>query len=186
MSRVITHIAFAFRHPVARRGGIAAVVAMCILVMVISFAWYPSASRHNEIQHDISQLRNQLITSKKLNELRHTYNNTETTLVNIEKKLATSTSLAEFARTLNRLASQYKIKIISSSNRDSQLTQNYKIQYQELMLQGKYTAIRQFIFDLRDIPVWTLIKEIRLKKKKGSDELIADFVLTSYQKQANI
>ena len=185
MYPLVTQIQFTFRHPVVRRGGIAAVVALSVFLIALLFAWYPSASRHLEIQQEITQLRNQLVTLNKLYGLSRTFYATEKTLEKVEKKLDSPTSLAEFTRALNMLASKNKIKIISKLSRDSQVKQNYKIQYQELTLQGRYKAMRHFVLGLRDMPAWTLIKEARFKKKKGSDELIVDFVIASYQKQAN-
>lgn len=185
MHPLITHIKFSFRHPVVRRGGIAATVASVVFIITLLFVWYPAASKHQEIKQDISLLRDQLVTLNKLNGLSRTYYATEETLERVERKLNSSISLAEFTSALNRLASKNNIKIINKVSRESQLKQNYKIQHQELTLQGGYRAIRYFMLGLRDMPTWTLITEARLKKKKGSDELIVDFVIASYQKQAN-
>ena len=185
MHPLATEIRFTLRHPVVRSGSIAALFALSVFVIAFIFVWYPSASRHHEIQQDISQLRNKLVTQSKLNGLSRSYFSTQKMLEKIERKLDSTTSLAEFTHALNRLASKNKIKIISKLSRDSQVQQNYKIQYQELVLQGEYKALRHFILGLRDMPVWTLIKEVRLKKKKGSDELIVDIVIASYQAREN-
>lgn len=184
MHPAVTHILFTFRHPVVRNGGIAVVVTASIFVIALLLFWYPSSSKHLEIQQDIDHLNNKLIALTQLNNLSHTYYATEKALKKVEKKLDTSISLSEFTNALYKLASKNNIKIISKSSRDMQEKQGYKILYQELTLQGQYKAMRQFILSLRDMPVWTLIKETRLKKKKGSKELIGDFVLASYQKKA--
>lgn len=184
MHPVVTHVLFTFRHPVIRSGGIAVVVTASIFVISLLVFWYPSSSKHNEIQQDIDHLNNKLVALRQLNNLSHTYYATEKTLKKVEKKLDTSISLAEFTNALYKLASKNSIKIISKSSRDMQEKQDYKILYQELTLQGKYKSMRRFMLGLREMPVWTLIKEARLKKKKGSNVLIGDFVLASYQKKA--
>jgi Tfp pilus assembly protein PilO len=184
MHPVVTHALFTFRHPVVRKGGIALAVSFSIFITALLFSWYPSSSKHHEIEQDIGQLRNKLIEINKLNELSSTYYAAEKTLDKVEKKLEASTSLAEFTNALYKLASKNNIQIISKSSHNMQIKQNYKILYQELTLQGKYMAMRQFILSLRDMPTWTLIKETRLKKKKGSNVLSGDFVLVSYQRKA--
>lgn len=184
MADDLFYIKFAFRHPVVRSGAIAAVVGLCILVVVAAFIWYPASSRHVELEEGVSQMRGHLVMSASLDELQGVYHSMEKTLAQVEHKLDMSTSPTEFARALNALAMQNDVKIISKSYRDSQLKSNYVVQYQELTLQGDYKALRRFIAGLRDMPGWTLIKEARLRKKKGDHEVIGDFILASYQKQA--
>lgn len=186
MHPVVNHVLFTFRHPVIRNGGIAVVVTASIFVISLLVFWYPSSSEHIEIQQDIDHLNNKLLSLRQLNNLSYSYYATEKTLRKVEKKLGTSISLSEFTNALYRLASKNNVKIISKSSRDMQEKKDYKILYQELTLQGNYKSMRRFILSLRKMPVWTLIKEARLKKKKGSKVLIGDFVLASYQKKASL
>lgn len=177
------NIRYSFRHPVVRKGGFAALLSLFVLALVVVFAWYPSMIKHNETEQSVSQLRNKLISLNRLGEFEQVYDVMAETLQNVDKKLNSSTSLAEFTRTLYSLANKNNVKIVSKTSRDSQLKGGYKILYQELTLQGRYKSIRLFISSLRNMPSWTLIKDARLKRKKGSDELIGDFVLVSYTKQ---
>lgn len=172
---------FTFRHPVVWFGGIAVIVAVAALVLTTFFYWYPEAKSNIKSKNDINNLRNKHILANSLNSLSHTYYASEKLLNKIEGKLVSSAGLAEFTNELHKLASRNNVKITISSS-GIQEKESYKLLNQELTIKGRYSEMRKFILGLKDMPTWTLVKEVRFKKINSSDDLIGEFVLVSYQK----
>lgn len=181
-----SNVRYSFRHPVVKTGGFVFLFSLVVLSLVIVLVWLPPKTEYSETEQTVNQIKNEIIVLNQLAGISPGYDAMSETLIKIDQKLKSSTSLAEFTRKLYSLADKYKVKLVSKTSRDGQVKDGYKVLYQELTLQGRYESIRQFISSLRDMPSWTLIKDARLKRKKSNNELIGDFVLVSYTKHTGI
>jgi hypothetical protein len=102
----------------------------------------------------------------------------------IETKLDKVIPLSEFVERLNGLARQNQVQIINESRHMGKQHNGYLPIYQELVLEAGYSSMRKFLSGLSSLPTWTLVREMRLTKQRDSNQLKANLVLVTFQKQS--
>lgn len=174
---------FSFRHSRVRLGGYLFITALLFTIIIALTVWFPvyndySAAWEQNIQskaeiHKVS-LRNKLAIAYQLNKKR---------LSKVEKKLTVRNGQAEIINGISRLAQRNGISIVSESYNEGESVNGYDLLNQNLILEGGYSSVRQFLRELDQLAVWTVPQEIRLKSLNGSNMRIsASLKLTIYTK----
>ncbi len=175
---------YASRYPLTRYGLMALPVVMLVLIITWSFFWLPVANRNQELMESMKDSRQELVSIIRLNELGTEYKSTLQAVEQIESKLDRLIPLSEFVERLNGLARKNQVQIINESRHVGKQHNGYLPIYQELVLEAGYSSIRRFLSGLSTLPTWTVVKEMRLAKQRDSDQLKANLVLVTFQKQS--
>lgn len=176
-------IVFSFRHPRVRLGGYLFLATLLCSIVIALALWFPvyndySTAWEKNIQskaeiHKVSQ-RNKLAIAYQLNMKR---------ISKVDEKLAQRSSQTQIISDISRLAQRSGINIVSESYNEGESTKGYTLLNQNLVLEGSYSSIRQFLSDIDQLSVWTVPQEVRLKSLNDNKKRIrASLKLAVYTK----
>lgn len=174
---------FSFRHSRVRFGAYLFLITLLCSIIITLTVWLPVHNDYStawaqnvQFKSDIHKvnLRDKLAAAYKLNK-KH--------ISQIEKKLSIKNSQAGIINDINQLAQRSRISIVSESYDEGESVNGYNLLNQNLVLEGGYSSIRQFLRELEHLPVWTIPQEVRLKILNDNQKRIrASLKLTIYTK----
>lgn len=161
---------YAARHPVARAGLWAGLVAMVLMVLALAW-WWPAQRAEQGLNNDITAKRRALVQMQQADELLRRYEAARKAVPLLEKKLEQSISQAQLVESLARLARQRGVRVLSETYDEGRSAGGQALLLAELTVQGSYPMLRDFLRDLPGLPMWTEVQEVRLEGARGTAQI---------------
>lgn len=174
---------YAVRFPATRYALWGLPVVLLLLLIVWLALWWPVAAEHAALSRAVAESRQNVKSLIQINALRDEYRKTLQVVESIENKLEKTIPLSEYVERLNVLAGESGVQILNESRQVGKVQKGYLPVYQELVLEANYASVRRFLSGLSSLPTWTVVNEMRLDKQRDSNQLEANLVLVTFQKQ---
>lgn len=156
-------IHFSFKHSRVRMGGYLFLVTLLLLIINSLLVWFPVYQDYSEVWEENKKNQSDIQRISQRNKLAITYNENLKRVSQIENKLNVRNSQSEINYGVSQLAQKNHISIITESYSEGASENGYSLLNQNLVLEGKYSSIRQFLKDINYLAVWTVPQEIQLK-----------------------
>jgi Tfp pilus assembly protein PilO len=176
-------ITFSFRHSRVRLGGYLFLIVLLVALTIVLTVWLPVYNEYSAAWEQNVKSQAEIRKVSQRNKLAVAYQINMKRISNVEKKLAVRNGQAEIINGISNLAERNNISIVSESYNEGERVSGYDLLNQNLVLEGSYSSIRQFLRELDQLAVWTVPQEIRLKSLNDNKKGIrASLKLTIYTK----
>lgn len=182
MMYIVADCKFSMRHPIVIIGLLSLTLVTASTLIFGALYWWPMHSEKGQGQTELALLRKDIIHHTQKIELAKAYYHTKDAIIELENKLNAKNSQAALVGNLTRLAKLDKIKILSESYEEGREENGYIPLYQEIILQGKYPAIKRFLSDVQALKTWTVIREARLERVKKRNYIKAVLTLVTFRR----
>lgn len=140
-----------------------------LLLLLLSTAiWGPLYYRYSGLQHEVQAMISTMAEHEKNRKFSSIYARSKQSMHEISLKLNRKLNQSEHVKQLDKMLRDRRINVINEVYDSEKLTQGYTRLSQELLLQGGYKELRQFLMDLDSLPSWTVVQEIRIEKNTAS------------------
>jgi Tfp pilus assembly protein PilO len=160
----------AARHRVVRAGALLAALSVLTLVACAALWWLAARSHDRQLQA-IDAERRRVVLARQADEVTAAYRLASAQIASIDNRLAHTTGQADVVASLARLAQRSGIRVDSEAYEESKSGELVLLAAQ-LSLQGSYSALRDFLLGLSDLPVWVEVHELRFERVRDGDGLI--------------
>ncbi len=176
---------YARRHPGVKLAlGAAALSLVLTSALAVSY-WRPAQQRHADLTARAHALRAEVAATLRARELARAYAAAQQDLERVRERLAAGAGQAQLVNRLYRLARERGVAILSESNQEGRARGGYVPLVQELALAGDYRGVRGFLQDACALPTWTVIREVRLSRKRAAPRrLRAVVTLATYRERS--
>lgn len=176
---------YSLRHPLVKAGLWSALATAAICVAVTLGFWWPPHSDSQDLMDRIESKRREVVSSMYAAELTRAYTRAQREVPELEKKLDNVGSQSDLVGNLGRLAGKTGVRILSESYNEGKPQGIYIPLHIDLVLQGNYSALRDFFHGVPGLPVWSEIQDARLERTRESGGLVkAQIRLATYRKAA--
>lgn len=176
-------ITFSFRHSRVRLGGYLFLVTLLCLIFITLAVWFPVYNDYSSAWEQNVRSKAEINKISQRNKLAIAYQLNKKRIAKVEKKLTGRNSQVGIINGIDRLAQRSGVSIVSESYNEGENINGYALLNQNLVLEGRYSSIRQFLRELDQLAVWTVPQEVRLKSLPGSNKRIrASLKLAIYTK----
>lgn len=176
---------YVLRHPFIRTALIG--LAFLLLTTGIAFAyWWPGYRQYQSLVTQIETQRRAAVDALHAADLARAYREAQLAANALEKKLNASGGQADLVKNIEKLVSKHHVKIISQSYEEAKAKGVYLPLFLELSLQASYPSLREFLAELRSLPVWVEIQETSFERARDhAGVLKARIRLLTYRRAAN-
>ena len=172
-SDIYRAIGFSFRSFRVRMGGYLFLTTLLCSVIITLALWLPVYSEYSTAWKENVLSKSEIRKVSLRNELSDAYQLNTKRVSKIEKKLRIRISQAEIINDISRLAQRNGINIVSESYSAGESIEGYELLNQNLVAEGGYSSIRQFLREIDQLAVWTVSQEVRLKNLNAKDKKIS-------------
>lgn len=163
---------FSFRHSRVRIGGYLFLLILLLSIIISLVVWLPIYQDYSEVWEVNKQTQSDIHRVSQRNKLAVTYNESLKHVSQIERKLNIRNSQSEINFSVSQLAQKNHISIITESYSEGVSDNGFSLLNQHLVLEGSYSSIRQFLKEINNFAVWTVLQEIQLKALNDDDKRI--------------
>lgn len=167
------------RHPMARAGRWALVIAVAGLTLSAAW-WWPIASERTRLTDQIAQQRRALVAAREAVELQHAYGLAAQRAPELENKLRQTVSPAQLVESLGQLARRHGVRIVAEAYEEGRRERPPQSLVADLTLTGDYLALRRFIDGLAGLATWSIAEEVRLEVVRGGTDVRARLRVVTY------
>lgn len=176
---------YAARHSVIK----AALASLAFLVIMAGVAfgyWWPAEREHRSLMAQIETQRRVTVDALQAAEIARAYRTARSAAEVLERKLNASGGQADLVKSIERIAAQRRVRIISQAYEEAKAKGEYSPLYLDIGLQADYSSLREFLADLSTLPVWVEVQEMNLQRLREHTGLIkAGLRLLTYRKASN-
>lgn len=165
-------VCFSFRHSRVRMGGYLFFVTLLLSIIISLLVWFPVYQDYSEVWEEKRKTQSEIQRVSQRNKLAVTYNENLKYASQIEGKLKVRNSQSEINYAVSQLAQKNHISIITESYSEGVSDNGFSLLNQNLVLEGKYSSIRQFLKEINHLEVWTVPQEIQLKTLNDNSKRI--------------
>lgn len=155
------------RHPWARSGAWTC-AATAVLALAVAALWWPAQREREALEGAIAAKRRELIQAQRAGELVRAYAQARVRVASLEKKLRYAATQAQVVENFARLARKHGVKILTETYEEGRNPGAQPSLNAELVVQGGYPALRDFVRDLSALPTWSEVQEVRLESARGA------------------
>lgn len=180
----IQTIKLAFRNRSIKR--LALLLIVTILFVVISYLFYfgPQQNMFRQLQSQVNDMRQQLISLKALNDPGNNLQSLSYNVQQINDKLNYTVQSLKLNKLILDLSKNHGVRIIRQTNSEDGEKGGWQILKQSLSIEGNYRQIRAFIDGIYQLPSLTLIQELNLQKKTElNKQLAGSLLLLTYHRR---
>lgn len=171
----------AARHRAVKMLAIVAIVACLMLSLVWGFYWRPLQRASAALEQRMAQERRQVVDAMQDIEIERAYRAAAEEVARIETKLGTGGGQAALVQQLAQLAVKQQVKVLGEIYEEGKPHDGYVPLSVEINLQGRYSAVRNFLSKLAELPQWVLVQEAALARNDNG-EIKAQLRLVTFRK----
>jgi len=160
------------------------VTVVLLIVAVFNHIYYykPQLDTHIQLNHQINDLKNQLLSLKSLNDPGINVQALAINAQQINQKLNYAVDSLKLSKLIHKLSKQHDIKIIRQTNSAGIEQGKWLSLKQTLAIEGGYRQLRAFIEGIYQLPSMTIIQEAVIQKKpNGRKQLTGSLQLLTFQ-----
>ncbi|MCU7804207.1 MAG: type 4a pilus biogenesis protein PilO [Candidatus Thiodiazotropha sp. (ex Lucinoma borealis)] len=131
-------------------------------------------SEYKHLQYSITNLKNDFQQYEQYKEIL-------TTLESLEKRLSSRSSQVEMVGHLNDLARSSGVRVKASTFKHGKPDNGVRRSHQEIVLNGQYYGLREFLKGLTSLPTFTVPVETKVERDNNTRKIKASIHLVSYQ-----
>lgn len=174
-----TRIGYSFGHPLVR-AGVAACLAAAAALASATLVWWPAHRSDRELTEKLAAERRALVEARQAGELAQLYTRNLRDVPQLEKKLAAAVDQTQIVDGLGRLALTHGIRIVNQNYAERRGQANGGLVV-ELVVEGPYGAVRNFIHGLSALPVWVELHEVQLDRAGDGDSVKGRLRMVSFR-----
>ncbi len=159
--------------------GVIWVSLLGLLLYIVINIWHPAKTSNQALKFETGNLREETIHIIGLNEFSKNYSSLKQELKVYKTRLDAPLSESSLTERLYQIASENSVTVLSESNKKKR-NKTLGVTMKSLLLEGKYTDIRKYIYNLNKIKSMVFIKRIELKNKKKSKKVKAAIQISVY------
>ena len=176
---------YAARHPAVK----AALTSLAFLVIMAGVAfgyWWPAHREQRDLIAQIETQRRATVDALQAVEVARAYQAAKSTAGTLEQKLNAAGGQADLVKSIERIAAQRGVRIVSQAYEEAKAKGQYSPLYLDIGLQANYSSLREFLADLHTLPVWIEVQEMNLERSREHAGLIkAGLRLLTYRQAAS-
>lgn len=169
--RWLQNLRYPLRHPIVRIG-LWVNAALVLMTVVFTSFWWPAVREHQTLTEAVDGKRRQMVNALQAGDMLRAYRHAQIAVPKLEEKLRTGVRQSELIDRLGQLTRQHDVRVLAQSFEDGKIRGAYLPLQVNLTLQGRYSAVRDFLNDLPSLPVWAEIQEVNLERSRESPEAV--------------
>jgi hypothetical protein len=177
---------YSLQHPRVRAGLIAATSAVFIALVVGMVYWWPAWSTVKTLNEQIDQRRRQAVEASFSIKIEQQSKRAALHVEQIEKKLAASGTQVNLVQNLGKLARQFNVRILSETYEKGKAKDGYMPFVHEILLQGNYADLRQFLIALQELPTFTVVQDAVMSRTGDTAVVKAQLRMITYYKAESL
>jgi Tfp pilus assembly protein PilO len=179
---LLDDLRYALRHPYVRAGGWINLALIVAAIAAAAVRW-PVAQQHAELTAFVDAKRKQMVYSMQAGEMMRNYRHAQAVVPRLEQKLQAGMRQSDLVDSLGRLARQHDVRVLSQAFEEGKARGAYSSLHVNITLQGRYTALRDFLDGLSSLPLWLEIQEAGIERaREAPDAVRTQLRLTTLRK----
>lgn len=175
---------YAFRHPYVRTGAWINIALIVVVIAAAAVRW-PIAQQHAELTAAIDAKRKQMVYAMQAGEMMRNYRHAQVAVPRLEQKLQASVRQSDLIDSIGRLARQHDVRVVSQAFEEGKVRGAYSPLHVNITLQGRYTALRDFLDGLSSLLLWLEIQEAGIERAREAPGAVrAQLRITALRKAA--
>lgn len=156
-------IRYGLRYTPARCALWATASGMILAASVAVLAW-PAKRTHEDLVNEVDAQRRVLAMARQASEIGLAYRRASQQVLQLEEKLNANTSQSQLVAELGRLARRSGVHIAALAFEEGRAHVGpYVPLFADVSVQGEYPGIHRLLRDLRELPMWNEVQELRLE-----------------------
>ena len=174
----------AFRNRSIKRLSLLFMVTILLVVMGYLFYFAPQRNMYQQLQDQVRDMRQQLLSLKALNDPGNNLQSLTYNVRQINNKLNYTVQSLKLNKLIIDLSKNHGVRIIRQTNSEDDDMGEWKIIKQSLSIEGNYRQIRAFIDGIYQLPSMTIIQELNLQKKSElNKQLMGSLLILTYHRR---
>lgn len=174
-------VTYALRSGYLRLGILIFFVGLCFLLWSYFGYFRVWQGRHENQMTEFKNLQYNITNLKQDFQQFERYKEVLTTLETLEKRLSSRSSQVEMVEHLNNLARSSGVHVKASTFKHGKPDKGVRRSHQEIVLNGQYFGLREFLKGLTSLPTLTVPVETKVERENDTRKIKASIHLVSYQ-----
>ena len=179
---MLGHILIFLREASVKRAMWVGAAGVVLAILVVLAYWWPMQYKKQQLAEEVNTLRRVLVSDAEAEQLLREYKKAKKQVTQLQTKLKHQSSQSDLVRNIGKLARKHRIRIISEAYDQTTAKGSYRGLVLNLQLQGRYAAIRAFVYGIPTLPSWTVVQDARFSALRSSGRQVkANLRLVTYR-----
>jgi hypothetical protein len=180
IGEALADLRYGLSHPWAR-AGLRASLGMGVLLVAATLAWWPRHAASAQLHAQLADLREHIVRARRDSEVLAAYQAAKVDVAALEKKLDYAATQAQQVGDFEELAHRLGVTIVSQSFETAGRDDAQSVLNTDLIVQGSYRSLRNFIAAMPELASLTEVDEVVLERAREPGMVKGRIRLVTYR-----